>query len=344
MKAVRIHEHGSIDVLKWEEVPIPSISKSQVLVAIKAAALNHLDIWVRKGIPGVPLPCTLGSDGSGVVKEIGSEVSSVKVGDEVLIQPLDYCENCRFCEMGRENYCESWGILGENQNGTQCEFLVTNERHIYPKPRHLSFEESAGFALVSQTAYAMLVRRAKVKKDETVFIWGASSGVGSIGIQIAKALGCMVIAISSSKEKCRKVQSLRADEIINHNSENVYDKVMDITEQKGVDVVFEHVGQATWNTSMKVLKKGGRIVTCGATTGPKASINLTHIFYKQLSILGSTMGSFQSMKEATALLNSQKIKPIIDSVFSLNDIQKAHSYLESGNQFGKVIIKIPSEL
>jgi len=338
MKAVRIHEHGSIDVLKWEEVPIPSISKSQVLVAIKAAALNHLDIWVRKGIPGVPLPCTLGSDGSGVVKEIGSEVSSVKVGDEVLIQPLDYCENCRFCEMGRENYCESWGILGENQNGTQCEFLVTNERHIYPKPRHLSFEESAGFALVSQTAYAMLVRRAKVKKDETVFIWGASSGVGSMAIQIAKEKDCFVIAATSSDIKKRMAENLGADEVINHTFENVEEKVKEITNGNGVDVVFEHVGGETWGISLKILGKGGRLVTCGATTNPKVNIDLRHLFSKQQSILGSTMGDVAAFNEALQLLNQQKIQPVVDTVFPMEKIQDAHGYLENGQQSGKIIL------
>ena len=338
MKAVRIHEHGSINVLKWEEVPIPAVSKSQVLVEIKAAALNHLDIWVRKGIPGVPLPCILGSDGSGIVKEIGSEVFSVKVGDEVLIQPLDYCENCRFCNMGKENYCESWGILGENQNGTQCEFLVTNERHIYPKPRHLSFEESAGFALVSQTAYAMLVKRAKVKKDETVFIWGASSGVGSMAIQIAKEKECFVIAATSSDIKKKMAENLGADEVINHTFENVEEKVKKFTNGNGVDVVFEHVGGETWGTSLKILGKGGRLVTCGATTNPKVNIDLRHLFSKQQSILGSTMGDVSAFNEVLQLLNQQKIQPVVDTVFPMDKIQDAHGYLENGQQSGKVIL------
>jgi len=344
MIAARFHEHGDPDVLSIESVPMQQLSDDKILIEMKAAGMNHLDLWIRKGIPGIQLPMIPGSDGAGVVLDVGKNISSFQKGDKIMIQPLLFCGKCHDCKEGHENHCNSFGILGETQNGTCATHIIVSENNLIKMPTHLSFEEAAGFSLVAQTSYEMLVNRAHIKEGETVLIWGASSGVGSIGIQIAKALGCMVIAISSSKEKCRKVQSLRADEIINHNSENVYDKVMDITEQKGVDVVFEHVGQATWNTSMKVLKKGGRIVTCGATTGPKASINLTHIFYKQLSILGSTMGSFQSMKEATALLNSQKIKPIIDSVFSLNDIQKAHSYLESGNQFGKVIIKIPSEL
>ena len=338
MKAVRIHEHGSINVLKWEEVPIPAVSKSQVLVEIKAAALNHLDIWVRKGIPGVPLPCILGSDGSGIVKEIGSEVFSVKDGDEVLIQPLDYCENCRFCNMGKENYCESWGILGENQNGTQCEFLVTDKRHIYPKPGHLSFEESAGFALVAQTAYAMLLKRAKVKKSETVFIWGASSGVGSMAIQIAKEKECFVIAATSSDIKKKMAENLGADEVINHTFENVEEKVKKFTNGNGVDVVFEHVGGETWGTSLKILGKGGRLVTCGATTNPKVNIDLRHLFSKQQSILGSTMGDVAAFNEALQLLNQQKIQPVVDTVFPMEKIQDAHGYLENGQQSGKIIL------
>ncbi len=344
MIAARFHKHGAPDVLTIESIPKPHMPDNHVLVEIKAAGMNHLDLWIRKGIPGIQLPMIPGSDGAGIVIDVGKNISSFQVGDFVMIQPLLYCGECRACADGQENHCDSFGILGETQDGTCASHISVLEKNIIKMPTHLSFKEAAGFSLVAQTSYEMLVKKAQIKPGETVLIWGASSGVGSMGIQIAKALNCSVIAITSSTEKCQKVQSLGADEIINHKSNNVFDTVMDITDQRGVDVVFEHVGQASWETSMKVLRKGGRVVTCGATTGPKATINLTHVFYKQLSILGSTMGSAKSMREATALLNAQKIKPIIDTVFSLNDIQKAHSYLESSNQFGKVIIEIPSEV
>ena len=338
MKAVRIHEHGSIDVLKWEEVSIPGISENQVLVEIKAAAMNHLDLWVRKGIPGVSLPCILGSDGSGTVKEMGSKVTSFKTGDEVLIQPLTYCRECRFCKHGLENYCESWGIYGENQNGTQCEFMVVDEDHLRSKPHHLSFEEAAGFPLVAQTAYTMLVRRAKIKQGETVFIWGAGSGVGSIAIQIAKEKGCLVIAAGGSEEKLNLARELGADKVLNYKLVDVKEEVNRVTDGGGVDVIFEHVGAKTWDTSLKILGKGGRLVTCGATTGARVEIDIRHLFYKQQSIMGSTMGDVAAFDEVLQLLEEKKIRPVIDKVFPMKNIRDAHVYLEESHQAGKVII------
>jgi len=338
MKAVRIHEHGGIDVLKWENVSIPSISENQVLVEIKAAAMNHLDLWVRKGIPGVPLPCILGSDGSGTVKAVGSKVISFNSGDEVLIQPLTYCKECRFCKLGLENYCESWGIYGENQDGTQCEFMAVDEDHLRSKPKHLSFEETAGFPLVALTAYTMLVRRAKIKNGETVFIWGAGSGVGSIAIQIAKERGCVVIAAGGSKEKLNLAQELGADEVLDYKLMDVKEAVNRITDGGGVDVIFEHVGAKTWDTSLKILGKGGRLVTCGATTGAQVGIDIMHLFYKQQSIMGSTMGDVAAFDEVLQLLEERKIRPVIDKVFPMKYIRDAHVYLEKSNQAGKVIL------
>ncbi|NHZ85684.1 MAG: alcohol dehydrogenase catalytic domain-containing protein [Planctomycetia bacterium] len=184
MKVVRIHQHGSIDVLKYEDIPIPPINQDQCLVKIKAAALNHLDIWVRKGIPGVPLPMIMGSDGAGIVEKIGAKVLDISVGDRVLIQPLTYCGTCRWCKQDKENYCERWGILGENQDGTQCEYIAINTDHLRIIPKGMSFEEAAAFPLVAETSYTMLIDRAKIEHGETVFVWGASSGVGSMAIQI----------------------------------------------------------------------------------------------------------------------------------------------------------------
>ncbi|MBT4178479.1 MAG: zinc-binding dehydrogenase [Candidatus Marinimicrobia bacterium] len=340
MKAIRIHQHGDSNTLQLESLPKPEIQSDQVLVRIKAVALNHLDIWVRKGIPGIKLPMILGSDGSGILEEIGEDISTIKCGDEVMIQPLLYCGECSYCQRNQENLCTSFGLLGETCDGTNAQYIAVNEQNIIPKPGHLSFEEASAFSLVGQTAYEMLVQKAQIQKGETVMIWGASSGVGSMAVQIAKALDCHVIAISGSEEKLLKIKKLGADETIHYQNESVYEKVMDLTDGFGVDLVFEHVGQATWETSMKVLRKGGRVVTCGATTGPKAQIDLTHIFYKQLSILGSTMGSVNAMKEVTKLLKQKKIKPVIDRVFPLENIQEAHEYLEAGKQFGKVVLSV----
>ncbi len=343
MIGVRIHQHGTPDVLKVESLPERQISPTEICVSMKASALNHLDIWVRKGFPGVPLPLIPGSDGAGVVEKVGDEVSGFSRGDEVMIQPLIYCGRCTSCQNGNENLCTSFGILGESQDGTFTSQMVVDENNLIRKPSHLTFNEAAGFSLVAQTSYEMLIHRAKIKSGEIVLVWGASSGVGSMAVQIAKSVGCHVIAVSSSMDKCTKIKSLGADDCVNHKLDPIYDSVMDLTEGNGVDVVFEHVGAATWDTSMKLLKNGGRVVTCGATTGPKANINLTHVFYKQLSILGNTMGSKKSINEVTQLLNERKIKPIVDSVYPLAEIQKAHSYLEAGKQFGKVIIEMPHE-
>ena len=192
MKAVRIHQHGGFDVLKYDELPIPTINQKQCLVKIKAAALNHLDLWVRKGIPGVPLPMIMGSDGAGIVEKVGKEVSDYSEGDRVLIQPLTYCGECRWCKQNKENYCEKWGLFGENQDGTQCEYMAINADHLRIIPEGMSFEEAAAFPLVAETSYTMLIDRANIQSGETVYIWGASSGVGSMAIQIAKAMGCKV--------------------------------------------------------------------------------------------------------------------------------------------------------
>ncbi|NOZ03707.1 MAG: zinc-binding dehydrogenase [FCB group bacterium] len=338
MKAVRIHTHGGPEVLQWEEIPDPKPGDSQVLVRIKATSLNHLDIWIRNGVPGTPLPIILGSDGAGVVEEVGKGVTSFKPGDEVIIQPLTYCGHCRFCETGRENYCKSFGIYGENQNGTHCELMVVEEKNLRLKPDFLLFEEAASFALVGQTAYAMLVRRAQIEPGESVLVWGAGSGVGSMAVQIAKTRHCFVIATGGSEEKLRLAKELGADIVIDHYRQEVLTIVKEVTAGNGVDVVFEHVGAATWETSLKALGRGGRLVTCGATTGAKVNLDLRHLFFKQQSVLGSTMGDVAAFEAAFALLKERKIKPVVDRIFPMKDVQKAHQYLENRRQLGKVVL------
>ncbi len=338
MKAVRIHQHGGFDVLKYDELPIPTINQNQCLVKIKAAALNHLDLWVRKGIPGVPLPMIMGSDGAGIVEKVGKEVSDFSEGDRVLIQPLTYCGECRWCKQNKENYCEKWGIFGENQDGTQCEYMAINADHLRIIPEGMSFEEAAAFPLVAETSYTMLIDRANIQSDETVFVWGASSGVGSMAIQIAKAMGCKVLTTVGNSEKRKLAEKLEADVVINYKEDDIAKIVNEFTNKRGVDVVVEHVGTKTWDTSLRILGKGGRIVTCGATTGSEAKFDIRHLFYKQQSILGSTMGNVKSLDNMLEMYKNGKVKPIVDKSFKLREIQKAHEYLENGKQIGKVLV------
>lgn len=338
MKAVRIHQHGGLDVLKYEDIPMPNINQNQCLIKIKAAALNHLDIWVRKGFPGVPLPMIMGSDGAGIIEEIGTNISEFSVGNRVLIQPLTYCGACRWCKQNKENYCEKWGIFGENQDGTQCEYMAIDADHLHIISSGMSFEEAAAFPLVAETAYAMLIDRANIQKGETVFVWGASSGVGSMAIQIAKAMGCKVLTTVGNVKKRDFAEKLGADLIVNYNDENISKIVKEFTGRQGVDVVVEHVGTKTWETSLRILGKGGRIVTCGATTGSEAKFDIRRLFYKQQSILGSTMGNVKSLDSALVMYRNGDIKPIVDKCFKMSEIRKAHEYLENGNQIGKVIV------
>ena len=338
MKAARIHEHGGVEVLRYESVPEPKPKSGEVIVQIKASAMNHLDLWVRNGIPGVPLPMILGSDGAGKISEVGGDVLQFKVEDEVCIQPLIFCGHCRFCYRGQENYCNKLGILGESQNGTNCEFIALSEKNVRLKPQHLTFEEAAAFPLTSQTAYSMLVRRAKIETDEIVFIWGAGSGVGTMAIQIAKAKGCRVIATGGSEEKRIHAKTIGADLVLDHYNDDIPKLVKEYTEGSNVDVVFEHVGEKTWETSMRILGMGGRLVTCGATTGSIVNIDIRHLFHKQQTVMGSTMGDVAAFDDCFTLVSNKKIKPIIDKSFPLNEIKEAHEHLKKGSQIGKVIL------
>lgn len=338
MKSVRIHQHGGIDVLKYEDIPIPNIKRNQCLVKLKATALNHLDIWVRKGMPGVPLPMIMGSDGAGTVEQVGQEVSDFSSGDRVLIQPLTYCGKCQWCKQKKENYCDKWGIFGESQDGTQCEYMAINADHLRNIPDNMSFEEAAAFPLVAETAYTMLINRANIQPGETVFVWGASSGVGSVAIQIALAMKCKVITAVGNTKKGDFAEKLGAGLVVNYKNDDIVKAVKKYTGRRGVDVVVEHVGTKTWETSLRILGKGGRIVTCGATTGAEAKFDIRRLFSNQQSILGSTMGNVESLDKALEMYRNGDIRPIVDKCFKMSEIQKAHNYLENGNQIGKVIV------
>ena len=340
MKAVRIHRHGDRSVLQCDEIARPPCKSDKVILEVKSASVNHLDIWVRGGLPGlsIPLPLIMGSDASGIIAEVGEDVSDWEVGDEVVVQPGTFCGECEFCFSSKENYCYHYGILGETEDGVQAEYVSLFPENIYSKATHLSFEEAASMPLVFMTAYQMLIARAKLQAAETVLVYGGSSGVGSAAIQIAKNTGATVIATVGSENKFQHAEKMGADHIVNHYDEDWHESVKDIMGKKGVNVIFEHTGAATWPYSMRLLGKGGRVVTCGATTGPKVDINLTHLFMKQQTILGSTMSDIATYKTVMDKINSGIFKPFVGQIFSFDDIQIAHQYIENSNQIGKIVL------
>ncbi len=340
MKAVRIHRHGGPEVLSVDEVPRPVCPRDKVLVQMKAAALNHLDIWVRNGLPGLQLdlPLVLGSDGAGIISEVGQSVKGRSVGERVVIQPNRFCGNCEQCLAGRQNYCEKFGIVGETENGVQCEYYLADPVNLYPMADHLSFPEAASMQLVFLTAHQMLVKRAALKAGETVLIYGATSGVGSAAIQIAKDLGARVISTVGSEEKRNFALELGAGHVFLHSDEQWSLKVKELVGRKGVDVIFEHPGAATWSQSLRLLGRGGRIVTCGATTGHGVNLDLRHLFMKQQSILGSTMSDLDTFAKVMDKIHAKKYQPYVDRIFPLQDVREAHERIENREQMGKVVL------
>lgn len=340
MKAVVLSRHGGPDVLEVVDVPPPSIRANEVLVEVRACALNHLDVWVRNGLPGIniPLPHILGNDIAGVVREAGETVTWIKPGDEVLLQPGVSCGHCAECLAGRDNLCLEYDILGYRRAGGYAELVAAPAVNAVPKPRRLSWEEAAAVPLVTLTAWHMLVTRANLQPGETVLIHAAGSGVGSIGIQIAKLRGACVIATASSEEKLARAKKLGADYLINYSSSDWPKEVKRLIGREGVDVVFEHTGAATWAGSIAALKRGGRLVTCGATSGFDARTDLRQVFYRQLSILGSFMGSKGELLDALKFVESGAIRPIVDRSFPLAEAARAHELMEGRGQFGKLVL------
>jgi NADPH:quinone reductase-like Zn-dependent oxidoreductase len=339
MKAVRIYNHGSSDVLKYDNLDEPTCNPDNLKIKIKASALNHLDIWVRNGIPGlnIPLPLTMGSDGSGEILEVGKNINQFKIGDKIVVQPGTFPHDCNSVLDGKENYSQKYGILGETENGIQSEFVVLNAKNIHLMPEHLSFEEAASMQLVFMTSYQMLVKRAKLKENEFVLIYGATSGVGSAAIQIARDINAKIITTVGNKDKFNYAYNMGADYVLDHTKPYT-SLIKDITKNRGVDVVFEHIGPITWDNSLKVLNKGGRLVTCGSTTGATVSIDLRHLFSKQQTILGSTMADIDSFNSIMSKINNKIYKPFIDEIFSFKDARIAHAYLEDRKQYGKIIL------
>ena len=340
MKAIQINKHGSLDVLKLSEIDEPVCTDSKVKIKIKACAINHLDIWVRNGFENLilPLPLILGSDASGTIVEKGKNVENYNIGDDVVIQPGTFKLSCKIAKQGKENYSRTYGVLGETENGVQAEYVVLDPINIFNKPKHLTYIDSSSMQLVFMTAHQMIVNRAKLQPEETILIYGATSGVGSAAIQIAKDIGSKVITTVGNKSKIDHAYKMGADYVVLHN-EDVFDRnIKEISNGDGINVVFEHIGLKTWNKSLKLLNKGGRIVTCGATTGSKVDIDLTHLFIKQLSILGSTMSNMATFEDVMTNINNKKYKPFVDKVYNFNDIKDAHQRIENREHIGKVVL------
>ncbi|MCU1284744.1 MAG: Alcohol dehydrogenase, zinc-binding protein [Acidobacteriales bacterium] len=340
MKAIRFHHFGGPEVLQFDDVPEPKLRKDQVLVRVKACALNHLDLFIRKGLPGVKLPHINGSDVSGDIVEVGEYISDLKTGQRVLLAPMTYCGICQQCLEGRQNLCRQFSVLGYANDGGNCELIAVPRANVIPIPETiaLTYDEAASVPLVFVTAWHMLVAVCNVKAGDVVLVLGGGSGVGSAAIQIAKMHGARVIATAGDEAKMDKSRELGADYTINHYKEKISDEVKKITAKAGVDIVFEHVGQATWDESVRSLKPGGKLVTCGATTGFEAHFDIRVLFAKQLSFLGSYMGTLGDLHSVLKHIFSGKLKPVVDKTFPLREARAAHERLEKSEQFGKIVL------
>ena len=338
MKAVRIHEFGGPEVLRYEDVPDPKARPDQVLVRVKACALNHIDLWIRAGLPGVELPHILGSDIAGEIVEVGEFITNFKAGQRVLLAPMHFCNHCAKCVAGLQNQCPEFTALGNRVDGGNCELIAVPAVNVIPIPDSLDFNQAASVPLVFLTAWHMLVGRAAIRPGQTVLVLGAGSGVGIAAIQVAKLFNARVITTAGDEKKLEKARELGADHGINHYQQKISQEVRKLTDKEGVDIVIEHVGAATWDESVKCLKPGGILVTCGATTGPNVGFDLRFLFSRQLSLLGSYMGTMGELYEALGHVFAGRLKPVVDRTFPLTDVRTAHEYLEKSQMFGKVII------
>jgi NADPH:quinone reductase-like Zn-dependent oxidoreductase len=338
MKAVRFHEFGGPEVLRYEDVQEARPRQDQVLVRVKACAMNHLDLFVRKGLPGIKLPHILGADIAGEVVEVGEYVNGIAPGQRCLLAPMHFCNHCAKCVSGLQNECREFTVLGNGVDGGNCELIAVPAVNVIPIPDHLEFVQAASVPLVFLTAWHMLVARAHVRMGQTVLVLGAGSGVGIAAIQIAKLFHARVITTAGDEAKLEKGRALGADFGINHYKQKISEEVRKITNKEGVDIVFEHVGEATWNESVRSLKSGGVLVTCGATTGPNVGIDLRHLFARQLTLAGSYMGTLGDLHEVLAHVFAGRLNPVVDSTFPLQETRAAHEYMENSQMFGKIVL------
>lgn len=342
MRAVVLHEHGGPEVLVEEQIERPEPGPGEVRVAVKAVALNHLDLWVRRGGPAfkVEYPHRLGADVAGVIDTFGpgGEVPGFAVGDRVVINPGISCGTCRDCLAGRDNFCRNYHILGESIHGGYAEYLVVPRQNLAPYPGDMPFPGASACLLSFLTAWQMLVDRAAIAPGELVLVHGGGSGVGVAAIQICKLFGARVVTTASTEDKLERARGLGADHTINYKDADFVSEIRSLTGKRGVDVVFEHVGGETFARSIKITRNGGRIVTCGATSGFKPQIDLRHVFFRQIQILGSTMGSKAVLHEILEHIRAGRLRPIVHKVLPLSQAADAHRILEDRQAFGKVVL------
>ncbi len=342
MRAVRFHQHGGPESLVFEEVPDPVAGPGDIVVQVKACALNYLDLWERRGLPGVkiPLPHISGSDVAGIIQSTGPGVTHVKAGQNVLVNPGLSCMACEYCFQGRDSSCSSYSVLGYLTDGGYAELVRVPAVNALPYPERLDFTEAAAIPLVFTTAWHMLVERCRLASGETVLVLGAGSGVGSAAIQIAKLFHARVIATVGSEAKLEKARALGADHVINHSRQSIHEEVRRITDKHGADVVFEHIGAVTWGESTASLARRGRLVTCGATTGHDVRIDLRHLFAKQISVLGSYMGSKHELLTVLKFVCEGLLRPVVSEVFPLAEAARAQGVMEGRGHFGKLVLAV----
>lgn len=339
MKAVRIHEYGGPEVLKLEDIETPVPKANEVLLRVRACALNHLDLWIRQGLPRVKtLPHILGSDISGEVTAVGELCTRIQPGQRVLLAPGVSCRQCAQCVSGRDNECRQYTLFGSGVPGGNRELMTAPEYAVIPIPDNLDFEHAAAAPLVFLTAWHMLLGRAGLQAGDDVLVLAASSGVGMAAVQIAKLFHCRVIATAGGEAKLAKAKDLGADYVIDHYTQDISAEVKKITGKRGVDIAFEHVGAATWPKSVESLAPGGRAVTCGITTGYDVKLDLRPLFTKQQSLLGSFMGTLGELHRVLKFVFQGDLKPVIDRVYPLEEITDAHRRIENKEQFGKVVV------
>lgn len=339
MKAVRYHRHGGPEVLQLDEVPEPKAKEGEALLEVRAVGINHLDIWLRKGLPGIKvnLPRIPGADASGVVRQVQGP-SGLKAGDRVLLNPGLTCGRCEFCAAGTGSLCLTYAIFGEHTDGSYAQVIVVPERNLLKMPDRVTFEAGAAAPLAFLTAWRMLMVRARIQPADDVLIVSAGAGVGTVCVQLAKLAGCRVFATAGSDAKCEKLRELGADVVINHSTQDTAKEIRRLTDKRGVDVAVDYTGKETWAKSILSLRRGGRLVTCGATSGHDPVEDLRHIFYRQLEILGSTMGSDKDFRDSMKVFFEGKLRPVIDRVVPMSQAADAHRAVEARQVFGKVVL------
>jgi NADPH:quinone reductase-like Zn-dependent oxidoreductase len=340
MKAVVFHQHGGPEVLRYEDVPNPAPARGEVLIEVKATSINHLDIFIRRGIPGVQvsMPKIAGSDAAGLIRELGPDVAGLKVGQRVTINPGISCGRCEFCAAGFGSQCVSYTIVGEHVDGAYAELVKVPAHVVLPIPDSLSFENAAAAPLVFLTAWSMMISKGNIRPGEDVLILGVGAGVGTAALQIAKMVGCRVFATASSEEKLERARQLGADFVINYKTDEFDRKIRELTHKRGVDVVVDYIGADTWVRSLRSARRGGRVLTCGATSGFAPQTDLRQIYFRQVQVIGSTMGSHREFLDVMKCIFRGQLKPIIDRVLPLSEVQKAHELIEGRSVFGKIVL------